>query len=174
MKEDQPVELELDVTNCTELDSLEHTVANISLKFTTRGDLKLTIISPSGTPSEILSYRKNDQSEKGIKNFPFMTVFNWGESPIGKWKLIIEPRSRLDGKVNEGKLEHFSFKFYGFKKLNQSRNKRLAHKTRAFIPSNEIIEKIYNSELRLSRQTRIIHKRVLDSNPDIRDILKSL
>ena len=45
---------------------------------------------------------------------------------------------------------------------------------RAFVPSNEILEKIYNSELKLSRQTRIINKRLLDSNPQIRDILRSL
>lgn len=103
-----------------------------------------------------------------------MTVFNWGESPIGKWKLIVEPRPRHDKiKANEGKLDQFDLRFFGYK--SQSRiNKRSARKSRAFIPSSEIIEKIYNSELRLSRQTRIIHKRVLDSNPSIRDILKSI
>jgi subtilisin-like proprotein convertase family protein len=44
---------------------LEHVIANISFTFSSRGDLKLTLISPHGTPSEILSYRKNDHSNKG-------------------------------------------------------------------------------------------------------------
>lgn len=174
--EGDTVELELDVKNCDSLDTLEHVVANISFKFTTRGDIKLTLISPDGTPSEILSYRKNDLSEKGIKHFPFMTVFNWGESPLGKWKLVVETRPRRDkSKSNKGKLDQFGLTLFGYKSRLPSRlNKRLAHKSRAFIPSSEVIEKIYNSELRLSRQTRIIHKRVLDSNPEIREILKSI
>ncbi len=167
------------VQNCSNLDTLEHVVANISFKYTTRGDLKLTLISPSGTPSEILSFRKNDLSDKAIKYFPFMTIFNWGESPIGKWKLIIETRARRDKTLeNEGSLNSFSLKFFGYKKVvsneHREQQKKRELNLRAFVPSNEILEKIYNSELKLSRQTRIINKRLLDSNPQIRDILRSL
>lgn len=167
------------VQNCSNLDTLEHVVANISFKYTTRGDLKLTLISPSGTPSEILSFRKNDLSDKAIKYFPFMTIFNWGESPIGKWKLIIETRGRRDKTLeNKGSLNSFSLKFFGYKKLVSKEHKEQQKKRelnlRAFVPSNEILEKIYNSELKLSKQTRIINKRLLDSNPQIRDILRSL
>lgn len=173
-KENKTVILELDVENCTLIDTLEHVVANISFKTTTRGDLKLTLISPAGTPSEILSFRKNDLSNKAIKYFPFMTVFNWGESPLGEWKLIIETRPRRDkSKENVGHLEHFSMNFFGFKNP-QRLNKRFSEKSRAFIPSNEIIEKIYKTELGLSRETTIINKRVLESNPEFRHILKSI
>jgi subtilisin-like proprotein convertase family protein len=55
----------LDVKHCPHVEQLEHVVANISFKHTTRGDLKLTLVSPAGTPSEILSFRKNDFSNKG-------------------------------------------------------------------------------------------------------------
>jgi hypothetical protein len=58
--------LELNVDDCPLIDTLEHVVANISFTTTTRGDVKFTIISPAGTPSEILSYRKNDLSNKSI------------------------------------------------------------------------------------------------------------
>jgi subtilisin-like proprotein convertase family protein len=103
-----------------------------------------------------------------------MTVFNWGESPIGKWKLKIETRPRRDkSKENVGHLDHFSVNFFGFKNT-QRINKRFTEKTRAFIPSNDIIEKIYKTELDLSRETIIINKRVLDSNPEFRHILKSI
>jgi subtilisin-like proprotein convertase family protein len=40
--------------------------ANVSFSFHRRGDVKITLISPSGTPSEMISYRDNDASEKGI------------------------------------------------------------------------------------------------------------
>ena len=59
-------------------------------------------------------------------------------------------------------------------KEHKEQQKKRELNLRAFVPSNEILEKIYNSELKLSKQTRIINKRLLDSNPQIRDILRSL
>ena len=103
-----------------------------------------------------------------------MTTWNWGESPTGKWRLIIETRARRDkSKKNDGRLDHFSMTFFGFKNL-QRVNKRFAEKSRAFIPTNEIVEKIYKKELDLSRDTTIIKKRVLESNPEFRHILKTI
>lgn len=55
----------INVQDCPYVEQLEHTIANVSFSFTKRGDLKLTLISPSGTPSEILSYRRNDFNDKG-------------------------------------------------------------------------------------------------------------
>ncbi len=40
-------------------------VANISYSFHRRGDVKIILISPSGTRSEMLSYRDVDHSNKG-------------------------------------------------------------------------------------------------------------
>jgi subtilisin-like proprotein convertase family protein len=75
-KENKTVELELNVENCALIDTLEHVVANISFKTTTRGDIKLTLISPAGTPSEILSFRKNDLSNKGKLFFSVGSIFS--------------------------------------------------------------------------------------------------
>ena len=89
-------------------------VANISFGFESRGDVKMTLVSPHQTPSEILSYRRNDHSSKSVRYFPFMTVFNWGESPRGVWKLVIEPRTRKNSnKLNNGLLQHYSLVFFG-------------------------------------------------------------
>lgn len=152
---------------------LEHVVANISFSFSKRGDLKLTLISPHGTPSEVMSYRKNDKSKKGAKHFPFMTLFNWGESPQGEWKLVIESRTREDSDTpNTGRLEHFSLVFYGSRnrKYETKMKKRLLNRNaRAYVPSDEDVRKIYKTELKVSKQTRIIHKRVLEGSPELRD-----
>ena len=59
------VEVDLEA-KCDNIDFLEHVVANISFSYTSRGDIKLTLISPTGTPSEILSYRKNDHNKQGL------------------------------------------------------------------------------------------------------------
>ena len=56
----------LAVTNCSNIDFLEHVVANVSFVYGVRGQIKMTLISPSGTPSEILSFRKNDKNSKGF------------------------------------------------------------------------------------------------------------
>lgn len=60
------VEVTIDVEECFNVTSIEHVVANISYSFHRRGDVKITIISPTGTQSELLSYRDNDASYKGL------------------------------------------------------------------------------------------------------------
>lgn len=66
------IQMTIDVSECANVERLEHVIANVSFKYSLRGDLKLTLISPSNTPSEILSYRRNDYSSKGIfKNKKF-------------------------------------------------------------------------------------------------------
>jgi len=60
------VEVNIDVDKCENVTMLEHVVANVSFSFHRRGDVKITLISPSGTPSEMISYRDNDASDKGI------------------------------------------------------------------------------------------------------------
>ena len=151
------------MNDCWNIDKLEHVIANVSFGFQTRGEVKMTLISPSETPSEILSFRENDKSSKSIRYFPFMTLFNWGESPRGKWKLMIETKNH----DNYGQIDHFSLVFFGSKSSKDSKNNQ--HETRkrsdelklkkAFVPSESLIKKIYYDELDLSRKANIEHKR---------------
>ena len=67
------IEVTIDVDKCENVTILEHVTANVSFSFHRRGDVKITLISPSGTPSEMISYRDNDVSEKGIS---FSSSFN--------------------------------------------------------------------------------------------------
>ena len=60
------IEVNIDVSKCENITSLEHVTANVSFSFHRRGDVKITLISPSQTSSEMISYRDNDASEKGI------------------------------------------------------------------------------------------------------------
>ena len=59
------MEVTLNVDKCQNVTYLEHVVANVSFTFHRRGDVKITLISPSGTPSEMISYRDNDAADKG-------------------------------------------------------------------------------------------------------------
>jgi subtilisin-like proprotein convertase family protein len=62
------VEVNIDVDKCENITSLEHVTANVSFNFHRRGDVKITLISPSQTHSEMISYRDNDASDKGRYN----------------------------------------------------------------------------------------------------------
>lgn len=87
---------------------LEHVRVFISLDHSHRGALSITLTSPSGTKSEILKQRSQDYSIKGFQNWPFMTVFAWGENPGGTWKLEV-----TDHGAAQGTLKKWSLRLYG-------------------------------------------------------------
>lgn len=82
------IELKLS-TNCVNVSYLEHVQSRLTLTASRRGDLHIYLTSPSGTRSTLLAQRPNDQAEQGFRNWPFMTVHNWGESPNGTWTLEV-------------------------------------------------------------------------------------
>ncbi len=100
-----------------------------------------------------------------------MTVFNWGESPTGVWKLIIETRENPSVDIN-GELSHFSINFYGFMIPKKDRIIK-RNNMRAFVPTSEHVKRIHDIELKNSRDTRIINKRNLESDPLLRKKLKN-
>lgn len=54
-----------------------------------RGDLSVSLESPSGTVSVLLDTRPNDGSTAGLKNWTLMTVHCWEEQPRGLWTLRV-------------------------------------------------------------------------------------
>ena len=42
-----------------------------------------------GTETTLLTEREQDKSTDGFKNWPFMSVHNWGENPKGLWTIKI-------------------------------------------------------------------------------------
>ena len=70
---------------------LEHVQVRIKLNTRRRGDTNIFLISPSGTRSELLSPRRNDD-HKGMWEFTFMTVHSWDENPTGTWRLEVFDR----------------------------------------------------------------------------------
>lgn len=86
--------LEIDTDGCADNENkvryLEHVQAKISLSYSRRGDLQIHLVSPNGTRSTLLPKRKNDYQEGEFKDWPFMSVFYWGEQAYGTWTLEIE------------------------------------------------------------------------------------
>lgn len=69
---------------------LEHVQVLATIRFGKRGDLKLTLFSPSGTASVLLPPRPQDYNPNGFHKWPFLTVQVWGEDPRGTWTLMVE------------------------------------------------------------------------------------
>ena len=107
---------------------LEHVQAKITLKFHPRGSLKITLISPKGTKSDLLLPRMRDNIDDVFNNWPFLSVHFWNENPAGKWTLRIT--NAESDEENNGYLLNWALTFYGthespnYPQLNQSRFSR--------------------------------------------------
>ena len=93
-------------------DYLYYTVEDLyELSHPKRGDIKVELISPDGTVSTLLPYRKYDYiNDVGYSNWPFMTVHHWGENPVGTWQLKVYFQSNsgeIDVTIN-------AVDFYGY------------------------------------------------------------
>lgn len=79
---------------------LEHVQLLVSLKHRRRGDLSITLTSPYGTTSKLLSTRRYDDHSDGLSKWMFMSVHFWGEDPRGKWKVTFSdnPYSKYERK----------------------------------------------------------------------------
>ncbi|XP_037800101.1 LOW QUALITY PROTEIN: proprotein convertase subtilisin/kexin type 4-like [Penaeus monodon] len=80
---------------------VEHVVANITLSHKQRGMLRIYIVSPSGTTSQVLTHRLQDESTSGFTHWPFMSVHFWGENPQGLWTVAIKDDSGRKGSLRK-------------------------------------------------------------------------
>ena len=77
-------------------ETLEHVTVTMNVKHGRRGDLSVELHSPSGVVSHLSTARPHDEESAGYVDWTFMSVAHWGESGIGKWKIIVK-----DTKVNK-------------------------------------------------------------------------
>ena len=87
------------------VNQLEHVHAYVTLKHPSRGGLSISLKSPSGVVSPLLEKRVHDVGNAGFTNWPFLTVFNWGENPTGTWELTIKDSSGRGGDLIEWRLD---------------------------------------------------------------------
>uniref|UniRef100_A0A8B9T289 Neuroendocrine convertase 1 n=1 Tax=Anas platyrhynchos TaxID=8839 RepID=A0A8B9T289_ANAPL len=91
--------------------SLEHVQLEATIEYSRRGDLHVTLVSPSGTSTVLLAERERDKSPNGFKNWDFMSVHTWGENPRGTWVLRITDVSRRI--QNEGRIVNWKLILHG-------------------------------------------------------------
>ena len=81
-----------------------------------RGDLKIELLSPSGTLSVLLQPRPQDRYPDKYVDWSFMSVMFWGESPTGQWTLTVKTRD-VTGVANVSRAE---FLFYGVSEVPEA------------------------------------------------------
>jgi subtilisin family serine protease len=72
---------------------------DLSLTNTKLGDLRVHLISPDGTDSVLLDHPAGGTSDTSNLSFTFSTDHDWGESPAGAWKLVVEDSGTAGGSV---------------------------------------------------------------------------
>ena len=99
-------------SSCTQhVEKLEHVILKLSVDFDRRGDLKISIFSPSGTESNVLDQRPNDSSKDGFDEFEFLTVHFWDEAnEDGQWTVKVED---VSNKGHVGTLRLVQLILYG-------------------------------------------------------------
>ncbi len=78
---------------------VEHVEVTLDIDHTYRGDLDISLVSPSGVISELASrsvYDDGDSVGQGYWDWTFTSVRHWGEASNGQWKVIIRDQFRGD------------------------------------------------------------------------------
>ncbi|CAB1315427.1 unnamed protein product [Coregonus sp. 'balchen'] len=103
--------------------SLEHVQVEASIEYTRRGDLHITLTSPTE--------RERDMSSNGFRNWDFMSVHTWGEDPTGTWTIKITDMSgRME---NEGQILTWKLILHG-----TSEKPEHMKKPRVYVPYNAV------------------------------------
>ncbi|MCA8911871.1 MAG: S8 family serine peptidase [Planctomycetes bacterium] len=93
--------------NVTNTLYIEHTVVEFTTNHTWWGDLRVTLISPSGTISH-LALASGGYSPSGTTWY-YMSTRNWGEQAQGNWTLKVSDEAAVD----TGNLQSWRVIFYG-------------------------------------------------------------
>ncbi|XP_066908018.1 furin-like protease 2 [Halyomorpha halys] len=104
------------VTGCegslNEVRYLEHVQCRLTLNFSPRGNLRIVLKSPQGTPSVLLSQRPRDVISSNFDSWAFLSIHFWGEDPRGVWTLSIINAGPRKADSN-GILKKWELLFYG-------------------------------------------------------------
>ena len=87
----------------------EHVTVRLTIAHSARGELEISVFSPSGTESKLALLRSDTASD--YDDWTFSTVQNWGENSSGVWTLKIADRSNdtntTGGTVNAAEIVVF-------------------------------------------------------------------
>lgn len=102
-----------DCNRDSRISKMEHVIVRLDMQSSRRGDMKLVLISPAGTESVIMDYRKYDSSNRGFHDHDLLTVHMWDENPYGVWRLKVINLGGSQGRKTTGVIRKFDIVIYG-------------------------------------------------------------
>ena len=119
------------------------------------------------------------RSYLGIKYFPFITIHNWGESPLGRWILRVESRLPQSPAAEQsatdqptGEISHFGLRIYGSHDVHKKEQR--PHTVRdlsyAFAPSKRQLESMFEREQASRSLPNVMQKRAYQQLLDARQV----
>ncbi|MGK0186750.1 MAG: subtilisin family serine protease [Verrucomicrobiales bacterium] len=91
---------------------VEHVTVDVLVRHAAKGQLRIDLVSPAGTVSPLaIPHTARGLDENRDFDWRFMSVFHWGETLAGDWRLIIsDATSGVSGRI-----EQFAVTAYGSK-----------------------------------------------------------
>ncbi len=89
---------------------VEHVTVRLNINHTSRGNLEITLTSPSGMVSRLTAVHSD--SNDNYANWTFSSVRHWGENSTGTWTLRIADRSTT-GNTTGGSLTSAQLTLFG-------------------------------------------------------------
>ena len=89
--------------------SIDWVEVDVSLLHTHDGDLRIELVSPTGTHSVLMDQPAAGTNSRSNLTFTFSTTHDWSESPVGDWHLIVTDV----GTGGTGSMQSFSVRVYG-------------------------------------------------------------
>ncbi|KAJ3286771.1 pheromone processing endoprotease [Rhizoclosmatium sp. JEL0117] len=89
---------------------LEHVVVTVWIDHERRGDVFISLISPTGVVSRICAGRSLDYEKDGFQGWELMTLAHWDEEVVGEWVVSV---SDLFIPEYSGHLRGVAIRFYG-------------------------------------------------------------
>eukprot|EP00913_Durusdinium_trenchii_P023329 g21907.t1 len=88
--------------------TIESVEITVDIDHSYRGDLRISLISPSGSFSQLAEPRMEDAGDD-LKSYVFTSVMHWGENSAGDWTIVISDEE--DDEI--GIFNSWSLDFYG-------------------------------------------------------------
>jgi subtilisin-like proprotein convertase family protein len=89
---------------------LEHVTLTVRIPHRRRGDIVITLYSPSGQISYIATHRPYDGNGEGLLDWTFSSVKHWDEDPVGDWTLNVRDSTNPE---DTGTFESWNLHLWG-------------------------------------------------------------
>ncbi|KAG8927766.1 pheromone processing endoprotease [Tulasnella sp. 418] len=87
------MEITQELAKSNNFEKLEHITVKVWIDHSRRGDVEVSLVSPSGIKSVLGGRRRWDDAITGYPGWQFMTLKHWDENPIGKWTIKVSDQA---------------------------------------------------------------------------------